>query len=228
MLATVKWHTQAGTLTADNRDAFAHAHAHAHASLYVIADGSSSHPRSGELAQALLNDLTIGFNPLLTTELNAEQLAEALVRIIASSHQTLRDDFPLAACSYLVLCLLPDTAFTVHEGDCCLGAIEDDGEISWLSAVHCAPNWQGDLTHAQIAQASSRHALTRCFSARRTSSPEINYWPARPNQHWLLASDGFWAGLCAQEQQTFLRDGHLPAPPTDDDISCLSVITRTT
>ena len=227
MLAALKWHTQAGTHTADNRDVFAHT-AQAHASVYLIADGSSSHPHSGELAQALLNDLTIGFSHLPTAELDPEQLAEALLRIIARSHQTLRDDFPLAACSYLVLCLLPNAAFTIHEGDCCLGTIEQDGEINWLSAVHCAPNWQGDLTHAQIARESSRHTLTRCFSARRTSSPEIYHWPARQNQQWLLASDGFWAGLCAQEQQTFLRDGHLPAPPTDDDISCLSVITRTT
>jgi serine/threonine protein phosphatase PrpC len=227
MRVTAKWHTQAGTHTPDNRDTFGHA-TQEHADVYLIADGSSRHPRSGELAQALLNDLTIGFNQIPTAELNAAQLAAELLQIITRSHQTLRDEFPLAACSYLVLCLLPNAAFTVHEGDCCLGAIEDDGEIRWLSTVHCAPNWQGDLTHAQIARASSRHTLTRCFSARRTSSPEINYWPAAPNQQWLLASDGFWAGLCTQEQQIFLRDGHLPAPPTDDDISCLSVITRTT
>jgi serine/threonine protein phosphatase PrpC len=132
----------------------------------------------------------------------------------------------LAACSYLLLCLHPDAVFTIHEGDCCLGVIDQDSEINWLSTVHCAPNWQGDLTPAQIAQESSRHSLTRCFSARRTSNPDINFWPARPNQHWLLASDGFWAGLCPQTQQLFLRDGHLPAPPTDDDISCLSVIPK--
>ena len=57
MLASLKWHTQAGRHTADNRDALAHA-AQPNASLYLIADGSSSHPRSGELAHALLNDLT--------------------------------------------------------------------------------------------------------------------------------------------------------------------------
>jgi len=225
MLATVKWHTQAGRHTADNRDAFAHA-AQTNASLYLIADGSSSHPRSGELAHALLNDLTQGFGQLPTQALNAEQLASALQQIITSRHQTLRGDFPLAACSYLLLCLLPDAAFTIHEGDCCLGVIDQDSEINWLSAVHCAPNWQGDLTPAQIARDSSRHSLTRCFSARRTSNPDINFWPARPNQHWLLASDGFWAGLCPQTQQIFLRGGQLPAPPTDDDISCLSVIPK--
>lgn len=211
MLASVNCHTQAGRHTADNRDAFAHT-AHANASLYLIAYGSSSHPRSGELAHALLNDLTQGFGQLPTQELNAELLAGALQQIITSRHQTLRSDFPLGACSYLLLCLLRDAAFTIHEGDCCLGVIDQDGEINWLSAVHCAPNWQGDLTPAQIAQDSSPHSLPRCFSARRTSNPDINFWPARPNQHWFLASDGFWAGLCPQTQQIFFA-GRPPVHP---------------
>lgn len=223
MLATVKWYTQAGSHTADNRDVCALA-TRANTSVYIIADGSSSHPRSGELAQALLNDLIQGFGHLPIQELNAEQLANEFQKIIAARHQTLRSDFPLAACSYLLLCLLPDAVFTVHEGDCCLGVMDKDCEINWLTTVHCVPNWQGDLQPVQIAQDSSRHSLTRCFSARRMSNPEIIFWPARPNQHWLLASDGFWAGLCARTQQIFLRDGHLPDAPTDDDISCLSVI----
>lgn len=212
MHASVKWHTQAGSHTADNRDAFAHA-AQANASIYLIADGSSSYPHSGELAQALLIDLTRGFGQLPTQELNAEQLASAFLQIITTCHQTLRGDFPLAACSYLLLCLHPDAVFTIHEGDCCLGVIDQDSEINWLSTVHCAPNWQGDLTPAQIAQESSRHSLTRCFSARRTSNPDINFWPARPNQHWLLASDGFWAGLCPQTQQLFCATATCPPRP---------------
>lgn len=226
MRATLHWHTQAGTLTPDNRDAGAHVEL-AHASLYLIADGSSSYPRSGELATALLATLSQGFSRLSAAELNPEQLAEALLQIIASSHQALRDTYPQAACSYLVLCLLDDVAFSIHEGDCCLGLI-DSGKVSWLSPAHCAANWQGNLTHAEISQAPSRHRLTRCFSARRASNPEINHWPLEPNQHWLLATDGFWAGLSPQEQQSFLRDGNLPAPPTNDDISCLSIITPPT
>lgn len=227
MRATLQWHTQAGTITPDNRDASAHID-QAHASLYLIADGSSSHPCSGELAQALLAKLTLDFSLLPATELNPEQLAEALLQIIASSHRALRDAHPHAACSYLVLCLLADAAFSIHEGDCCLGLIEQSSKIDWLSSAHCAANWQGNLTHAEIAQAPSRHRLTRCFSARRASNPEINHWPLEPNQHWLLATDGFWAGLSPQEQQSFLREGNLPAPPTDDDISCLSIITPPT
>lgn len=227
MHAILQWHTQAGTLTADNRDACAHIE-QAHASLYLIADGSSNHPRSGELATALLAELAQGFNNLPAAELTPEQVAEALLQLIANSHQALGDAHPKAACSYLVLCLLGDAAFSIHEGDCCLGLIEQSGKIDWLNSAHCTANWQGNLTLAEVAQAPSRHRLTRCFSARRASNPEINHWPLEPNQHWLLATDGFWAGLSPQEQQSFLRDGNLPAPPTDDDISCLSIITPPT
>lgn len=224
MRATLHWHTQAGTLTADNRDAFAHVEL-AHASLYLIADGSSSHPLSGELANALLEKLVLDFSNVQTAEMNAEQTAEALLHIITASQQALRNDYPRAACSYLVLCLLVDSVFSIHEGDCCLGLIEQTGSINWLSSVHCIANWQGNLTHAEIAQDASRHHLTRCFSARRASNPEIKHWPLAPNQHWLLASDGFWACLSHQKQLTFLHTGNLLAPPTEDDISCLSVLT---
>ncbi|OEC34469.1 Serine/threonine protein phosphatase PrpC [Pseudomonas cuatrocienegasensis] len=227
MRATLHWHTQLGTLTTDNRDACAHIE-QAHASLYLIADGSSSHPRSGELATALLAALAQGFNHLPATERNPEQLAEALLQLIDSSKRALRDAHPQAACSYLLLCLLADAAFSIHEGDCCLGLIEPSGHISWLSPAHCAANWQGNLAHAELAQMPLRHNLTRCFSPRRPSNPEINHWPLSANQHWLLATDGFWAGLSEQQQQRFLHDGSLPAPPTDDDISCMSIITPPT
>lgn len=223
MRSTVQWHTQAGTLTADNRDTFAHVEQQ-HASLYLIADGSSSQPFSGELANALLAKLALDFSHLPAPEANPEQLAQLLVQLITESHQTLRDTHPRAACSYLLLCLLGETAVCIHEGDCCLGLIEADSQIRWLSNAHCAANWQGNLNHAELAQLPSRHSLSRCFSARRASNPEINHWPLAPNQQWLLASDGFWAGLTRLEQQIFLRDGSLPTPSTDDDISCLHVI----
>ena len=224
MRASLQWQSQPGTFTTDNRDAFAHVEL-ANASLYLVADGSSSYPLSGELANALLAKLVADFTHARTEEMNAEQTAEALLHIIATSQQVLRDEYPRAACSYLVLCLHNDAAFSIHEGDCCLGLIEPTASIHWLSSVHCFANWQGTLTHAEIAQDTSRHRLTRSFSARRTSNPEITYWPTAPNQRWLLASDGFWACLSHPEQLTFLRTGNLLAPPTDDDISCLSVTT---
>ncbi|NAS98405.1 hypothetical protein CU664_10290 [Pseudomonas syringae pv. actinidifoliorum] len=222
MCASLRWNTQAGTITTDNRDAFAYIE-QANASLYLIADGSSSHPFSGELANALLTKVVLNFSLLQSADMSTEQTGEALLQIIATSYQALRGDYPLAACSYLILCVLAESAFSIHEGDCCLGLIDRDSNINWLSNMHCAPNWQGNLTHTEIAQDVYRHQLTRCFSARRASNPEIRYLSVGPNQHWLLASDGFWASLGRDEQLSFLHNGTLPAPPTDDDISCLSV-----
>jgi serine/threonine protein phosphatase PrpC len=224
MRASLQWRTQAGTITTDNRDAYAHVE-QAHASLYLIADGSSSHPLSGELANAFLAKLVLDFSHLQLEGANAEQTAEALLQIIATSHKTLCEAYPRAACSYLILCLLADAAFSIHEGDCCLGLLEQTGNIDWLNNAHCVANWQGNLTHTEIARDTSRHRLTRCFSARRESNPEINHWPLTPHQHWLLASDGFWACLGSEEQLLFLSDGNLIATSTKDDISCLSVTT---
>ncbi|MCU1718178.1 protein phosphatase 2C domain-containing protein [Pseudomonas sp. 5P_3.1_Bac2] len=223
MRVTLNWQTQTGTLTTNNRDASAHIE-RSDASLYLIADGSSSRQDSGELAIRLLAELAQGFEHLPVSELLPEQLAEALVQVIAITHQQLRDIYPNAACSYLVLCQHADAMFSIHEGDCCLGLRESDNTIRWLNAPHCLANWQGNLSHAELAQMPSRHRLTRCFSPRRANSPEINHWPLSAKQHWLLATDGFWAGLNDQQQQCFLNDGSLTAPPTDDDISCLSII----
>lgn len=126
-------------ITADNRDAFAVV-AHLHGSLYLVADGSSSQPLSGELANALLAKRVLNFSQLLPPDMSAEQMANALLQIIATNHHELRNAYPLAACSYLVLCVLSNAAFSIHEGDCCLGLIEQTDSFNWLSNVHSAAN----------------------------------------------------------------------------------------
>ena len=224
MRAILQWHTRIGNLTTDNRDAYAHLDL-PQASFYLVADGSSRHPGSGELATALLAELTQGIGRLPATALNRERLPAELLQLIDDCRRTLCETHPHAACSYLVLCLLADTALSIHEGDCCLGLVEAADAISWLTPVHCMANWQGNLAHAELAQMPSRHRLTRCFSSRRVGDPEIRHWPLAANQRWLLATDGFWAGLSTSQQQHFLHEGHLNTPPTDDDISCLSIIT---
>lgn len=223
MTASMRWLTRAGLMTADNRDAHACAE-RLEAALYLIADGSSSRDHSGELAQALLLHLQSAFLQLPTQAMrDAEALSTALVRLLADARGVLRSDYPLAACSYLMLVVLPDAAVSVHEGDCCLGQFDDEGSIRWLTPPHCQANWQGNLRHADIAADPARHRLTRCFSARRPPQPHVAHWPLAGGQRWLLASDGFWASLSWEAQQAFLRDGELPAAPLDDDASCLLI-----
>ena len=223
MTASMRWFTRTGSMTADNRDVHACAE-RPEAALYLIAGGSSSREHSGELAQALLLHLQAAFLQLPARELrDADALAIVLVRLLADARRALRSDYPQAACSYLMLVLLPNIALSVHEGDCCLGQLDNYGTIHWLTPPHCQANWQGNLSHAEIAAAPSRHCLTRCFSARRPSEPQVERWSLASNQHWLLASDGFWASLSAQAQLAFLSDDESPVVLVNDDISCLLV-----
>lgn len=223
MTASMRWLSRTGSITADNRDAHACAQ-RPEATLYLIADGCSSRAHSGELARALLRHLQVAFLRLPAQELrDVDSLGAALVRLLVEARRALRGDYPQAACSYLILVLLPGAALSVHEGDCCLGHLDDDGTIRWLTSPHCQANWLGNLQHAEIAADSARHRLTRCFSARRPLEPHVAQWLLSGSQRWLLASDGFWASLSWQAQQAFLRDGELPEVPLVDDISCLLV-----
>lgn len=105
MNLSVHWLSQAGSITTDNRDIFAYVE-HAHASLYLIADGSSRHPLSGELANALLGKLLQVFSELQAFEANPEKLAHAMARSITRYRESLHHVYPRAACSYLLLCVL--------------------------------------------------------------------------------------------------------------------------
>lgn len=214
MHTTVRWHSQAGSTTADNRDALGFTD-HAGLNIYLMADGSSSHPHSGELAAALIDKLITAVKGWPAMQLNAQQLSEMFLQSVANARQMLSKEFPVSACSYLILCLMDNAALSIHEGDCCLGVMGANDTITWLSNVHCASNWQGNLSHTAIARQSSRHRLTRCFSARRESNPEVSYWPD-PLQHWVLASDGFWACLSSEAQQNFMRTNNLQTAPIDD------------
>jgi serine/threonine protein phosphatase PrpC len=222
MPLTHHWLTHAGLRTADNRDAYTQAQ-HTEATLYFVADGSSSRPGSGELAHALADYLHTAFLQLPTAVLSRDALAPALCAALRDARHELGRRYPQAACSYLLLALLPEAAFSLHEGDCCLGQIDSLGNIQWLNAPHCQANWRGTSSHADLARDSARHRLTRCFSARRQPEPQLSHWPLTAAPQWLLATDGFWADLTPQQQSQFLHNGQVTQADTDDDISCLLV-----
>lgn len=222
MAAQPYWRTHASNITADNRDAYVHA-ARTEAAFYMVADGSTLHAHSGELARGLLQFLKESFIGLPPQAFcNADALNSSLIDLLSDARTTFRKQYPLAACSYLILVQLPDSALSIHEGDCCLGQLDNNGTITWLTPPHCLANWTHNIPHADIARDPLRHALTRCFSARRNPEPCLKQWPLKPNHYWLLATDGFWACLPNQAQLDFLSDHELSTDITDD-ISCLRV-----
>jgi serine/threonine protein phosphatase PrpC len=211
-----------GTHRAENRDFSGWAH-NAGAQLYVIADGTSK-PGSGQLAKAMIQHVLDAFAHAQPTEVCS--LDEALKLTLTSFndvHSNLCPDFPFASTSYLALLVLGQTAITIHAGDCCLGHLEKNQPVTWLSSPHCGPNWKGDLSHSLIASSPARKQLLNCMSHRRSHEPRVQSLPVTPDTLWVLATDGFWAELSPESQLAVIAARSLDAYPTEDDVTCLLI-----
>lgn len=207
-----------GTGRTENRDASGSAH-NTGTDLYVIADGSSK-PGSGELAQALTHHLLDCFSNAAPGAASCPDNALTLaLTALKHVHSNLCPDVPLASTSYLALLVLGQTAISIHAGDCCLGYLGGDQRVTWLSAPHCGPNWEGTLSHAFIANCPARKRLLNCMSYRRPHEPAIQVIPTTPGTMWVLATDGFWAGLSAEDQHQAISGQTLETCLTEDDVT---------
>lgn len=208
--------SQQGTDRAENRDVSGSAH-NAGAHLYVIADGTAK-PGSGELAQALSDHLLDCFSnaaPSIAT--CPDSALELALASLGRVHSNLCADVPFASTSYLALLVLGQTAISIHAGDCCLGYLDNDQRMTWLNSPHCGPNWQGNLSHTFIASSPARKRMFNCMSYRRPHEPAIQFMQVIPGTTWILATDGFWAELTAENQLQAIARRSLEGYPTEDD-----------
>lgn len=211
-----------GTRTADNRDHAGFA-SQGDFHLYLIADGSSTSAKSGELAYALVRYMETGFAALNENLLKAAGAEALLLELLSGARHALVSQYKVACVSYLIVVLGPEVITVIHGGDCCFGRRAREGSIEWLTAPHCQPNWRGDLAHEVIARDVGRHRLTRSFSGRRELDPCISRFDFQPGSRWLLASDGFWADLSTDRQLASLEAGAIEDPSGDDDITCIEI-----
>lgn len=208
--------SQQGTDRANNRDVSASAH-NAGIDLYVLADGTSK-PGSGELAQALCDHLLGCFSSAAPSIATCPDSAlEVALASLGRVHSNLCPDFPFASTSYLALLVLGQTAISIHAGDCCLGYLDNNQRMTWLNSPHCGPNWQGDLSHTFIASSPARKRLFNCMSYRRPHEPAVQFMQIIPDTTWILATDGFWAELTAENQLQAIAGRSLEGYPTEDD-----------
>lgn len=208
--------SQQGTDRADNRDVSGSTY-NAGAHLYVIADGTAK-PCSGELAQALIDHLLGCFSsaaPSIAT--SPDSALELVLASLEQVHSNLCPDFPFASTSYLALLVLGQTAISIHAGDCCLGYLDNDQRMNWLNSPHCGPNWQGNLSHTFIASSPARKRLFNGMRYRRPHEPAIQFMQVIPDTTWILATDGFWAELPAENQRQAIAGRSLEGYPTEDD-----------
>ncbi|AZF13655.1 MULTISPECIES: protein phosphatase 2C family protein [unclassified Pseudomonas] len=207
-----------GTDRIENRDVSGSAH-NAGAYLYVIADGTSK-PKSGELASALSHHLLECFRHAQPVVVSCPEHALTLVLTsLDEVHSNICPDFPLASTSYLVLLVVGHTAISIHAGDCCLGHLEKSQCLNWVSSPHCGPNWKGDLSHSFIANSPARKTLLNCMSHRRAHEPHIQSVQIAQDTLWIMATDGFWAELSAEDQFKAIMERTLDGCIAEDDVT---------
>ena len=212
--------SQQGAGRTENRDACGSAH-NADAGLYVIADGTSK-PGSGELARALTQHVLECFSRAGPSVVCCPDSALKLtLASLNEVHSNLCPDFPFASTSYLALLVMGQTMVSIHAGDCCLGYLDKDQRTIWLTPPHCGPNWKGDLSHSFIANSPARKRLLNCMSQRRLHDPHIQPLQAVTQTTWVLATDGFWAELSADNQADAIREQTLYGYATDDDATLM-------
>lgn len=218
--------TQQGTRSDKNRDVTGSAK-NADVSMFVIVDGTAK-TGSGELANELVDFLVEGFIRTQISLDNAIADAErSVLDLLNLAHNGLCPKYPLGSASYLVLLVQGSSATTIHEGDCCLGTLNQDQRLKWETAPHCLANWKGDACHDYIAARSARERLFKCMSHRRDHAPSIQSLIVDPNTVWILATDGFLADLTASAQLSAIAELNFQGKPFDDDATFMLLIPET-
>lgn len=210
----VSWRSQAGVRTDDNRD-HGGIGIRFNETLFIIADGSSTAPDSGALAQSIIREL-VDWYVVSDQAMTPEALLAQLPRL----HKNLSKQHRRASASYMIVHIGSDgTGIVLHAGDCLLGQRNDDGSIEWLNRPHTLANAMGDIPITVIAGLPERHRLTRSFRSREFVAPYIG--ETRIKKELLLATDGFWAELQSEDQLRFIEGNDIPMPANGDDRSVL-------
>lgn len=208
--------TRQGTARAENRDITGAAY-NSGMYLYVIADGTSR-PSSDKLATALTDGLLKSFSNAKPSSISClDKALEVTLFSLSAIRSTLCPDYPFASASYLALLVFGDTAISIHAGDCCLGLLDKEKNLEWLTTPHCGPNWKGNLSHAFIANSPARKTLLNCMSHRRPHEPQVQSLNVPPDTRWILATDGFWAELSTKHQFKAIENSSLEGYPGEDD-----------
>lgn len=214
----ISWHSQAGKRTDDNRDC-AGVGMRGDEALCIVLDGSTNGPDSGALARRVARDMIDWF---VTTE--EAVTADILIARLRAIHAGLSGHHPRGSASYMIVHIrLPDVLLAVHAGDCLIGRRDGQQAIEWVCRPHTLANATGaDVPIAAIAGQVARHRLTRSFRVREFMAPDVV--ALHGGREIIVATDGFWADLSAEDQNRFLEDQSIPIPAAGDDRSALRLL----
>jgi serine/threonine protein phosphatase PrpC len=202
------WRSQHGTKTGDNRD-YGGVGIRPDGVLCLVLDGSTSGPKSGELAGQIARDV-IDWYVATAEDVTAETLTAQLRQI----HGSLSKRFPRDTASYVIVCLAgTGPALVLHAGDCLLGRQAGRSPLQWFIRPHTLANVIDDIPVAEIAESYVRHRLTRSFRAREFMLPDVTEIKIEQGSSLVPATDGFWAELNSEEQAMLMRGQISPMIP---------------
>ncbi|TGP85621.1 MULTISPECIES: protein phosphatase 2C domain-containing protein [unclassified Mesorhizobium] len=214
MVVAVKWISQSGKRTKDNRDC-AGVGIRKEGALCVVLDGSTSGPHSGELARQISRALVDWY---LSVE--GEIASEVITGRMREIHGALSKEHPRDSASYMIAHFRsPSEVVVLHAGDCLLGRYDEKGGIDWVSRPHTLANVAGNVSIPDIVAVPARQRLTRSFRAREFMAPDV--MGLKFDGELVIATDGFWAELNAGDQTLFLDGSDVPMRTEGDDRSVL-------
>lgn len=195
----IRWHCRPGTRTADNRD-HAGIGLRSDAVLAIVLDGLTSGLASGDFAREIARRMVDWF--VTGTE---EVTADALIAQVRMIHAAFATAFRSDSASYVLVHLeATRPALVLHAGDCLVGRREEDGRIAWLIQPHPLANPLLPVTIESLAKDPARHRLTRSFRSKRFIAPDLNSFEL-DHRPLIVATDGFWADLEADQQSAFIE-----------------------
>lgn len=220
MQFSVRWQSQPGNRTTDNRDR-AGIGLVGDSLLAVVADGSTAGKESGQLAQCLVHSIVDWFAGT-SGAIDGRNLSGQLRQI----HGSLAGRFARSSASYMIVVVQPQHPCLVgYAGDCILGTLVDGTAIRWLTAPDTLANALAEIPIEQLAKERSRNLLTRSFRPHEFMPPAFRTFDEK-FARLLIATDGFWAELPAEGQLAFLSGSVPPSTGEHDDRSVLELASR--
>lgn len=213
----VKWRSQKGNRTQDNRD-YCGVAIRPEATLCLVVDGATTGSNGGELAQTFSHELVDWF-------VSADVIisAETIIGAIGSIHKNISRQFPFDSASYVIVLIQDEGPFLIlHAGDCLIGHCdEENNSVQWLIKPHTLANAIKDMSVALILKSPARHVLTRSFRPKVFITPQISEIGMNIGDLFVVATDGYWADLGSEEQIDFMEDRDIATMGESDDQSVL-------
>lgn len=217
-----EWITQKGALTDDNRD-YCGIALRGSEVLCIVVDGSTRDHQSGVLAEKFVRALADQFvaDPAISS-------AENILPILNELTESLKTLYPAGRLSFLILFYSGGNSVTaLHAGDCRLGRVQANGEVTWLTRAHTLANATGDIGDEHLARHDDRHILTRSFRPGKYCAADKRQFSLMGSDRLVIATDGYWADLDNEQKSAFMTKRFVPSSPRRDDVSCL-VMSRLT